>query len=343
MEWTINKSLVIGPAWVGDMVMAQALYKALVVDSTSGKIDVVAPEWSRPLLNRMPEISNVYSLDVAHGELGLSKRYTLAKKLRAESYDQAIVLPRSYKSALIPWFAHIPKRIGEVGEFRHGLITHVLTSNKDKQVPNVCNYLRYIGINADIGKVKRDYIPKLKVDLENQNQILEKFSISTDVPLVACMVGAEYGPSKQWPVEHFVSLIDLLHEQGINICILGSPKDEVVGDKIESMCKKPIHNLCGKTSLLDVIDVLAACNAAVSNDSGLMHIAAAVDVPVIAMYGATTPTYTPPLHPGAKSFYLKLTCSPCWRRTCQYSHYRCLADIVPQDVYAELMLRMQQQ
>ncbi len=320
--------------------MAQALYKALCVDSTSAQIDVVAPEWLRPLLNRMPEIATVYSLDVAHGEFGLSKRYSLGKQLKSANYTQAIVLPRSYKSALLPWFAGIPKRVGEVGEFRHGLITDIFTSNKDKQIPNVCNYLRYICIDSDISKVKREYLPELTVDLENQKKVLEKYQVSTHVPLVACMVGAEYGPSKQWPVEHFVQLIDLLHEQGINVCILGSPKDVIIGDEIEALCKKPIHNLCGKTSLLDVIDVLAACRVAVSNDSGLMHIAAAVDVPVITMYGATTPTYTPPLHPKAKSFYLKLTCSPCWKRTCQYHHYRCLADIMPQQVYAEVVARI---
>ena len=320
--------------------MAQALYKALRADSTSAQIDVVAPEWSRPLLNRMPEIATIYSLDVAHGEFGLSKRYSLGKKLKSENYAQAIVLPRSYKSALLPWFAGIPKRVGEVGEFRHGLITDLFASNKDKQIPNVCNYLRYIGIDSDIAKVKQEYIPELTVDLENQNTVLEKYRVSTDVPLVACMVGAEYGASKQWPIEHFVQLINLLCEQEINVCILGSPKDVVIGDKIEALCKKSIHNLCGKTSLLDVVDVLAACSVAVSNDSGLMHIAAAVNVPVIAMYGATTPTYTPPLHPKAKSFYLKLTCSPCWKRTCQYQHYRCLADIMPQQVYAEVVARI---
>ncbi len=322
------------------MVMAQALYKALHGDSTSAQIHVVAPEWSRPLLARMPQVSAVHSLDVSHGEFGLMKRRRLGKKLRSEGFSQAIVLPRSFKSALVPWFAKIPKRMGDVGEFRHGLLTHTFSSNKDKAIPNVCNYLRYIGIASDVAQVKKLYSPELAVDMANQAKVLEKHAIPNDVPLVACMVGAEYGPSKQWPVEHFASLIKLLKQQGLNVCLLGSPKDTEVGQQIASLCGVPVYNLCGKTSLLDVIDVLAACNVAVSNDSGLMHIAAAVDTPVIAMYGATTPTYTPPLHPKAKSFYVKLTCSPCWQRTCQFQHYRCLQDIMPQDVLAAVISRL---
>jgi len=331
---------VVGPAWVGDMVMAQALYKALLSDSTSAQIHVVAPQWSRPLLQRMPQISAVHSLDVAHGEFGLAKRRRLGVQLRSEEFSQAIVLPRSFKSALVPWFASIPKRIGDVGEFRHGLLTDTLPSNKDKKIPNVCNYLRYIGIESDIAYVKKEYAPGLTVDGANQAIVLEKNGISNDVPLVACMVGAEYGPSKQWPVEHFASLISLLRQQGANVCLLGSPKDSEVGKQIESLCRESIINLCGKTSLLDVIDILAACKVAVSNDSGLMHIAAAVNTPVVAMYGATTPVYTPPLHAEAKSFYVKLACSPCWQRTCQYQHYRCLQDIMPQDVYAAVIRRL---
>lgn len=322
------------------MVMAQALYKALASDSTSAKIHVVAPEWSRPLLTRMTEISSIFSLGVDHGEFGLAKRFKLGKQLRSESYSQAIVLPRSFKSALVPWFAQIPKRIGDVGEFRHKILTDKFSSNKDKQTPNACNYLRYIGVDADVARIKKEFSPQLVVDVENQREVLGRHAITTDAPLVACMVGAEYGPSKQWPVEHFATVIDLLKDQGVNVCILGSSKDEQTGNKIESLCRHTIYNLCGKTSLTDVIDMLAACSAAVSNDSGLMHIAAAVDVPVVAMYGATTPLYTPPLHAKAKSFYVKLTCSPCWQRTCQYGHYRCLRDIMPQDVFSAVLSRL---
>ncbi len=330
----------VGPAWVGDMVMAQALYKALQGDSIPAQIHVVAPEWSRPLLQRMPQISAIHSLDVAHGEFGLAKRYQLGKRLREEGFSQAIVLPRSFKSALVPWFARIPKRIGDVGEFRHGVITDTFPSNKDKSIPSVCNYLRYINVESDISLVKKQYAPELSVDKENQANVLKKHAMHTDAPLIACMVGAEYGPSKQWPVKHFAILIGLLKQRGVNVCLLGSPKDVKVGKQIETLCGESIINLCGETSLLDVIDILAACNVAVSNDSGLMHIAAAVDTPVVAMYGATTPIYTPPLHPKAKSFYVKVACSPCWQRTCQYEHYRCLKDIMPQDVLSAVISRL---
>jgi heptosyltransferase-2 len=322
------------------MVMAQALYKALQGDSTSAQIHVVAPEWSRPLLQRMPQISAIHSIDVAHGEFGLDKRRRLGKQLRQEGFSQAIVLPRSFKSALVPWFAKIPKRIGDIGEFRHGLLTDTFPSNKDKGIPSVCSYLRYIDIEYDVAAVKKQYSPELTVDKVNQVKVLEKNDISNDAPLIACMVGAEYGPSKQWPVEHFAILIDLLRQQGLNVCLLGSPKDVSVGKEIESLCAESIINLCGETSLLDVIDILAACHVAVSNDSGLMHIAAAVDTPVVAMYGATTPVYTPPLHSKAKSFYVKVACSPCWQRTCQYGHYRCLKDIMPQDVFSAVISRL---
>lgn len=320
--------------------MAQALYKALSSNSTSGEIHVVAPQWSQPLLTRMPEISQIFSLDIAHGEFGLAKRYQLGKSLRSQQYSQAIVLPRSFKSALVPWFAKIPKRIGDVGEFRHGLLTDVFPSNKNKQIPTACNYLRYMGVEANISEVKTSYSPELNVDTENQHVLFEKYNLSKATPLVACMVGAEYGPSKQWPIEHFAKLIDLLAAQAINVCILGSSKDAETATKIESLTEHPVHNLCGQTSLTDVIDLLAACNAAVTNDSGLMHIAAAVNVPVVAMYGATTPTYTPPLQKNAKAFYVKLACSPCWQRTCQYNHYRCLKDILPQEVCEAVLARL---
>lgn len=322
------------------MVMAQALYKALANHSNSAEIHVVAPAWSRPLLARMPEITKVHALDVSHGEFAFSKRYQLGRQLSGQSFTQAMVLPRSYKSSLIPLFAGVPKRIGELGEFRHGVINHVLSSNKSKSIPTVCNYLRHAGLELEIDQVKSEYAPQLLVDNDNRNKVLEEHTISFDTPLIACMVGAEFGPSKQWPVQHFVKLIDMLNQQGLQICILGSQKDAQIGDEIEALVRQPVKNLCGKTSLLDVIDILASCSLAISNDSGLMHIAAAVDTPIVAMYGATSPAYTPPLHKKAKTFFVKLECSPCWQRTCKYEHYRCQKDILPENVFKAVIDRL---
>ena len=322
------------------MVMAQVLYKALHRDSTSAEIHVVAPAWSRPLLTRMPEIKNIIELDIGHGELGLGKRLRLGKTLRSERYAQAFILPRSFKSAIIPWAAKVPHRVGDLGEFRYGLLTRSYPTNKDKSIPNACNYLRYLGINVDIAQLKREYIPQLSVNTANQAKILQNHKINLDTPLVACMVGAEFGPSKQWPAEHFADLINKLSEQNLQVCMLGSAKDLPQSEKIQTLCKHAVINLCGKTSLTDVIDLLAACRVAITNDSGLMHIAAAVNTPVVAMYGATTPGYTPPLHLRAKVFYLHLECSPCWQRTCQYDHYRCLKDILPQNVFAAVKSRL---
>lgn len=314
--------------------MAQSLYQALRRTYSQAQIHVIAPAWSRPLLTRMPEIDRIIELDIAHGELGLGKRYRLARSLRGEQYSHALVLPRSFKSALVPWWAGIPVRIGDRGEHRYGLLNKILPSNKDKSIPNVCNYLRYMDLQVDITTVKKEYSPCLTVDEFKQKALLASHEISIDAPLVACMVGAEYGLSKQWPIKHFASLIDQCHAAGLQVCILGSKKDVPTSKLIENKVTAPLHNLCGKTGLIDVVDILAACRVAVSNDSGLMHIAAAVNVPTIAMYGATTPVYTPPLQTQAKSFYLKLACSPCWQRQCRYDHYRCLQDILPQDVFA---------
>ena len=254
------------------MVMAQALYKALQMDSTPAEIHVVASAWSRPLLSRMPEVTRIIELDIAHGELGLVKRLHLGQKLRIERYTQAFVLPRSFKSAIIPWAARVPRRVGDKGEYRYGLLTRMFPTNKDKSIPNVCNYLRYLDIDAEIARVKREFLPQLNVDAVNQQKILQSNHIVSNATLVACMVGAEYGRSKQWPAEHFAVLIDKLSESGLQVCMLGSAKDLPQSETIQKLCKRSVINLCGKTTLPDVVDLLAACRVAVTNDSGLINL-----------------------------------------------------------------------
>jgi heptosyltransferase-2 len=322
----LQQILIIGPSWVGDMVMAQSLFMDLRRRYPEAALDVIAPQWSLPLLARMPEIRQGFGLEAAHGELKLWKRYRLSRELRAQQYDQAIVLPRSLKSALVPYWARIPRRTGYRGEWRYGLLNdmRVLTPQLDQTVKRFVA----LGLPREEAWQQRPLPqPALRVDAENQQRSMERLKLSLERPVIGMMPGAEYGPAKQWPPEYFAELLRRLAQRGVDTWIFGSAKDAAVGESIVSLSGGLGRNLCGKTRLEDAVDLIAATRYAVSNDSGLMHVAAAVGRPLVALYGSSDPAYTPPLTDKANVMYLGIECSPCFQRECPYGHYRCLREI----------------
>lgn len=324
-----QRILVIGPAWVGDMVMAQSLFMILRQQHADALIDVLAPHWSLPLLARMPEVNEGIALPVSHRELGLGKRWQLGRQLRARHYDQAIVLPRSYKAALVPFFAGIPRRTGYRGEMRYGVINDLRRLDKSVLIRTVQRYAA-LGSERETGEAPVIPYPRLTVDKENQARLLQKLNLNTEQPVIAMMPGAEYGPAKRWPTEYFAELAKMLVSKGKQIWVLGSQKEAGLGEAIA--VTGGITNLCGKTELVDVVDLLALCETAVSNDSGLMHVACASGTRVIAIYGSSDPGYTPPLSDTAQVVYQGLECSPCFERVCPLGHTRCLVDIRPEEI-----------
>lgn len=324
--------LIVGPSWVGDMVMAQSLFKLLRERRPTIDLDVVAPAWSLPLVGRMPEVRRGIESPTAHGELALAKRRRLGRRLRAENYRQAIVLPRSLKASLVPWFARVPRRSGFRGEMRFGLINDMRPFD-----PGVLDQTvkRFVALGLEPGEPLPPIPePRLTVSPEKQQAALERLQLTTDRPVIGLMPGAEYGPAKCWPLEHFRSLAEMLGGAGYAVWVLGSARDRAAGEAIAA--HGPAVNLCGRTSLDDVVDLLAACGHAVSNDSGLMHIAAAVGIRVIAIYGSSTPAFTPPLTQNRVLHYLDIECSPCFQRECPLGHLRCLRDITPSAVLASI-------
>lgn len=318
------------------MVMAQSLFIALKQREPDVKIDVVAPDWSLPLIARMPEVRQGIGLSIGHGELKLKQRLQAGKVLRNIEYRQAIVLPRSFKSALLPFFARVPVRTGYRGEHRYGLIND-MRSMPDSLDQTVKRFValglpRDVNPGPDFGESYPR--PRLKVDAENQARKMEALGLDRTRPAVSIMPGAEYGPAKQWPVESYAELIVKLAEQGIQPWLLGSMKDREVAEEIIRLAGGKGVNLCGQTSLPDAVDLIAHTRLAVSNDSGLMHIAAAVNCPVVAIYGSSSPSYTPPLSDRAVIIYRGIECSPCFQRQCPYGHYRCLRDITVDEVLA---------
>ena len=300
--------LVISPSWVGDMMMSNALYQQLKTNYPDCEIDVMAPDWCRPLLARMPQVRNAISMPIGHGAFRLAERYRLGKALRNQ-YDLAIVLPNSLKSALIPFFAKIPKRRGWKGESRYGLLNDLRTNKND--YPMMVQ--RYVALAFEKGQVPSaenlqiafPYLQTQAVEITATKAKFETALKQTENrAVIGFCPGAEFGPAKRWPHYHYAKLAEMLIEKGYAIYLFGSKKDQEVGEQIRQSMPESLQpyclNLAGLTDLNQAVDLIAECTAVVSNDSGLMHIAAALNKPLVALYGPTSPTYTPPLSSNAQ-------------------------------------------
>ena len=329
----MRKILVVGPSWVGDMVMAQSLFVTLKRGGPC-EIDVLAPAWSLPVLARMPEVRRGVAMTLGHGEFGLGKRWALGRELATEGYDQAILLPNSLKSALVPFFARIPLRTGFRGEMRYALVNDLRLLD-EAALPMTVQRFVALGRPADAPPPPDFPNPRLLADAANQASLHGRLGLDDDRPGIAFMPGAEYGPAKQWPLPHYATLARELVERGYQVWILGSTKDHPAAEAIAADTPR-VHNLAGRTQLGDAVDLIALADAAVSNDSGLMHVAAALDVPLVAIYGSSSPEHTPPLSQKVSIRYLGLDCSPCFKRVCPLGHTRCLADISPDSVLQAL-------
>ncbi len=327
--------LIVGPAWVGDMVMAQSLFIELKKRYPAVIIDVIAPEWSLPLLERMPQVDQAIVLDIPHNKLGFSKRKKLGIALRENQYTHAIVLPRSYKSALTPFFARIPVRTGFKGEMRYGVLNDIRKLDRSVLTQTVQRYVA-LGCEKQLEHAPHIQSPQLVVDVNNQSALRHELNLNLDKPVIGFMPGAEYGPAKQWPVKYYRELAEMLIGEGYQIWLFGSVKETDIGRQIADGYEHDIINLAGRTRLVDTVDLLAMVELAVTNDSGLMHIACATDRRVIAIYGSSTPKYTPPLSDKAEVLYRNKSCSPCFQRQCPFDHYECLTEIKPFDVFKQI-------
>lgn len=329
------KILVIGPSWVGDMVMAQSLFITLKHKHAECCIDVMAPPWSLPLLQRMPEVNRALPMPVGRGEFDLLGRIKIGRKLRAERYDQAILLPNSWKSGLIPYFACIPRRTGYIGEMRWGLLNDIRRLDKQSLAMTVQRFVALA--NEYNGKGVTDYpFPKLSISSAQQQVVVDKYSLNGAGKILALCPGAEYGPAKRWPAQHFAEVARGMHQNGWRVWLFGSAKDQAITQHINTLSGNICQDLAGQTCLAEAVDAMSLVDAVVSNDSGLMHVAAALDKKVIAVYGSSDPGFTPPLHASAEIITLNLDCSPCFKRDCPLGHTRCLTAIGSERVLAAL-------
>lgn len=335
----MQKILIIAPAWVGDAVMTQVLLKQLKIQAPDSQIDILAPEWTFAIFSRMPEVRTCIPAPFLHGEFNFIGRFRLAKTMRARQYDQAIVLPNSWKSALLPFLARIPKRTGWLGECRYGLLNDVRRLNA-KQYPRMIDRFAALAFPEN-HLLPVLSVPKLEVlesELQSSLALFQISKIGNKKRLALCP-GAEFGGAKRWPLEYFIQVAQWAIENHFEIWLFGSPKEKEMGEQIEK--KVSCRNWIGKTSLTQCMDLLSVVDGVVSHDSGLMHIAAALQKSLIVLYGSTSPDFTPPLSDKVLILKTQLACQPCHQRECPLGHHRCMKELMPERVI-ELLKTIQE-
>jgi heptosyltransferase-2 len=334
LQGNTEATLVVGPSWVGDMVMAQSLFKALKAGSPASEIDVLAPAWSLPLLERMPEVRAGITMPLAHGKLALGERWRIGRGLRGR-YRRAIVLPNSWKSAIVPFSARIPRRTGWLGEMRYGLLNDHRALDKQRLTMTV---QRFVALGVADGVPLPDLVPpSLMVREEDVAEAARALGVQKNLKrsVLALCPGAEFGPAKQWPIAHYAQLAREYEAKGWTVWLFGSEKDRLDCEAIAAGCRSA-EVLAGRTTLAQAVDLMSMADAVVSNDSGLMHVAAALQRPLVAIYGSSDPGFTPPLSERHRIASLSLSCSPCFKRTCPLGTTACLQDLSVAQVNAAL-------
>ena len=322
----------IAPSWVGDAILSEPLVATLREAGVAQPIDVVAPPWCGPVYARMRGIGEIFDAPASHGELGFRARRAFGRSLRARRYTHAYVLPNTWKSALVPFYARIPVRAGYVGEMRYGLLTDA--RRIDRQLPQLA--ARYASLAVARGATLAAPPPRLSPNDGNLRAAMDALCLSRERPIAVLCPGAEFGPAKRWPVEHFATLAQRLAQDGHAIWILGSPNDRDVARALTAALPAScthVVDLTGRTDLGTAIDLMSVASIVISNDSGLMHAAAAVDAPLVALFGSSSPAYTPPASELARIAKIDIACSPCFKRECPLGHFRCMRDLSPELVY----------
>ncbi|MCP4329146.1 MAG: lipopolysaccharide heptosyltransferase II [Alphaproteobacteria bacterium] len=331
----MRKILIVGPAWVGDMIMSQGLLKILKLRNPDADIDVLAPPWTRPLLAFMPEVRRAIEMPFRHGELNLRGRRTLGRSLRPEAYDVAYVIPRTLKAALIAYWAGIPKRVGHPRGRSFGILTDHRAADPENSPHQTA---RFAALADDTGQPPEAFPPPaLSVGPDQVTAALEALSLSPpEGPLMIIAPGSGNAPAKRWPAEHFAEIARHRRTQGWAVWIDGSPADAPITAEVADLSGGSCLDLKGRASIAQSVALISLATEVVTNDSGALHIAAALGKRTVAVFGPTDPAFALPKSPGVEAVRTGIECSPCYADECPLGHFKCMRDLTPAMVLAAL-------
>lgn len=315
--------------WLGDLVMTLPALRAIRRAFPHARLAVLIRQELASFFDGLRWVDEVIGYRIRGGIGGVLDRRRLVRDLRARQFDAAIVLPRSFESALWVALARIPRRIGYVADQRGPLLTH--RAVRDATVlarHQVHDYLHLLqatlGIAGDPAECSLDVDPRHRAAVEGWLAAHRR----RRGPLIALAPAAAYGPAKEWPAARWAALVDRLAERHAAECVLvGAPGERAKCDEIAGAARHGALVAAGQTSVGQAVALLARCNGFAGNDSGSMHVAGALGIPTVGIFGSTNPQRTAPLGPRTRVLYERVACSPCLERTCRYGHYECLTRI----------------
>ena len=337
--------LIVPYMWIGDFVRCHTVVQLLKQRDPSRAIDVLTTAMVAPLLDYMPGVRRGIVVDLPRKRLAMAQHRALAERLRQESYGQALVMPRTWKSALAPYLAGIPARTGFAGEARFGLINDLRWG--ERRLPRMIDRCAVLALPKGEAKPAQWPLPELRVPAAEVAAWRQRQGLADDGRRVVAFAPGAVGPSKRWPSAHYAELARRLSDGGNSVWVVGGPGEHELAAEIAGTNQAHVRDLTGP-DLRNAILALAAADVAVSNDSGLLHVAAALGTPAIGIFGPTSPWHWAPLNPLAAVMETAgaLPCRPCHKPVCRLGHHRCMRDIavdqvagVARNALADAMLR----
>ena len=331
----IQKILVRATNWVGDAVMTTPAIHTIRKSFPSAEITLLAKSWVASLFEASPDVDRIFIFDEKGRHAGAIGKWRLAKELQCEKFDAAILLQNAIEAALIAVFAKIPVRIGFNSDARGFLLTHSVKRQPETFQKHQTEY--YLDILRGIGLPVENTGLRLSVsetDIDAGKKLLEAEGVRLDKPIVGLNPSATFGPAKQWPIERYADVAKrLIQNDHAKVIIFGGPSDIALGERLQNEIDEGVV-LAGKTTLMQAAAVIGLCNVFITNDSGLMHVASALQTPTVAIFGSTNPVTTGPFSDRAAVVRTTLACSPCLKPECPLGHLDCMMDIQADKIYA---------
>jgi heptosyltransferase-2 len=332
----MGRILIRSTNWVGDAILTTPAIRAIRKNFPHSEITILAKPWVVPVFKESPHVDHIIIYDVNARHKGWRGKLKLIREIRKRKFDLAILFQNAVEAAVIALLSGIPRRLGYDTDRRGLFLTHSVPVRRHAKFKNIHETDYYLDILTPFGLIPDGTGLTLKISESNHraaDALLTKYGIGKHDQIVGVNPGATYGSAKRWLPERYAALADKIQEYyGAYILVFGAAGEKEIGQKVTALMKKPAVNLCGHTTLGEAMALIDRCHLFITNDSGLMHVATALEIPLVAIFGPTNSQTTGPTGSKSRVVRIPVSCSPCLQPDCPTDH-RCMQDIKVDTVF----------